>query len=247
MSAGGVQSTWVDAILDLWVGCFLCGLGCLNCTTLAKQVREGTVGLVTRVFSEWRRVLEIRKGSLVMLCPASDAFLDQAIERGWVRDLFALVASRPDLIFLILTKRLSNARKVMPEVPLPNLWIGTSVENQEAADERIPELFDIPAAGYIISAQPLIGPINLMPYLSHSKLKKVVVGGELGERARDCDIEWIKDIQKQCHQSYIKCFITRYTVNGQRITFPTQNGRHSHARGRSNYGSNYHLPVIGEG
>jgi protein gp37 len=247
MSAGGVQSTWVDAILDLWVGCTPCSPGCYNCTTLKKQREEGTTGLVIRDFSEWDRVRELKKGSLVMLCPASDAFLDQAIERGWVKDLFALVASHPDLIFLILTKRLSNAKKVMPEVPLPNLWLGTSVENQEAADERIPELYSIPAAGYIISVQPLIDAINLMPYLSHPKLKKVIVGGELGDRARYCDLEWIKSIQEQCDRAGVKCFVTRYTVNGRRITLPTITRRPSHAKGRYNYGSGHRVAPIGDG
>ena len=49
---------------------------------------------------------------------------------------------------------------------LPNLWLGTSVENQKAADERIPHLLPIPAAVHFVSAEPMLGPIDVKPYVS---------------------------------------------------------------------------------
>ena len=109
--------------------------------------------------------------------------------------------------------------------PLPNVWLGVSVENQAAADERIPVLLQTPAAVRWISAEPLIGPISRwlvpmdgawVPSLVDSmpgrpslepSLDWVVIGGESGPKARPMAVRWVRDIITQCRAAGVPVFV----------------------------------------
>lgn len=101
--------------------------------------------------------------------------------------------------------------------PLRNVWEGASTENQPTADERIPPLLQTPAAVRWISAEPLLGPIDFgkPSYLRTMKighershgLDWVVVGGESGPGARQCDKGWIESIIEQCKAAGVACFV----------------------------------------
>ncbi len=90
--------------------------------------------------------------------------------------------------------------------PLPNVWLGVSVEDQKTAYERIPFLLETPAATRWISAEPLIGPIDFSgmwadPVVHINMLEKldwVVVGGESGKNARPIQPTWVRTIRDQC-------------------------------------------------
>lgn len=108
--------------------------------------------------------------------------------------------------------------------PLPNVWLGVSVEDQKTADERIPLLLETPAAVRWISAEPLLGPIELHNYfytryemsgLHHEteKLDWVVVGGESGPGARPFDIQWARDIIAQCKAAGVPVFVKQLGAN----------------------------------
>ena len=94
-----------------------------------------------------------------------------------------------------------------PGFPLPNVWLGVSTENQKAASERIPILLEVPAAVRFISAEPLLGELDLGNYLCNywrkgltigSYLDWIIVGGESGFKARPCHLYWVRSIVKQC-------------------------------------------------
>ncbi len=106
--------------------------------------------------------------------------------------------------------------------PLPNVWLGTTVENQKAADERIPELMKCPAAVRWLSCEPLLGAVDLnhpIPWGDHgkvyplglgsgrSRIHWVVAGGESGPNARPCDIQNIRSLIEQGHQSGVPVFV----------------------------------------
>lgn len=91
-----------------------------------------------------------------------------------------------------------------PSKPLPNVWLGTSVENQAAADERIPHLLRCPAAVRFLSVEPLLGPTARLPLQG---IHWVIVGGESGHGARPCNIEWVRGIVEQCKSDVIACFV----------------------------------------
>ncbi|HEY0641563.1 MAG TPA: phage Gp37/Gp68 family protein [Pseudonocardiaceae bacterium] len=112
--------------------------------------------------------------------------------------------------------------------PLPNVWLGTSVESQRWAEIRVPLLLDTPAAVRWISAEPLLGPVDLTRVqlvtpralyrpavhldvlqglavepdeLLDSRIDWVVCGGESGHGARPIDPDWARSLRDQCHQS----------------------------------------------
>ena len=93
--------------------------------------------------------------------------------------------------------------------PLPNVWLGVSVENQRWADARIPHLLASPAAIRFISAEPLLGPIDLAPYLEEGapRLGWVIVGGESGPGARPLELGWIRSIVAQGAAANVPVFV----------------------------------------
>lgn len=104
--------------------------------------------------------------------------------------------------------------------PLPNVWLGVSVEDQRAADERIPLLLQTPAAVRWISAEPLLGPLELWPAYHALGTRRpldvldwVVVGGESGPKARPCNVEWIRSIVQQCQAASVPCFVKQLGAN----------------------------------
>lgn len=102
-------------------------------------------------------------------------------------------------------------------VTFPAKWLhlGVSVENQEAADERIPLLLQTPAAVRFLSIEPLLGMLDLSPWLvSHemqgvekNRITWVIVGGESGPKARPCNLDWIRSIVRQCKSAGVPCFV----------------------------------------
>ena len=102
--------------------------------------------------------------------------------------------------------------------PLPNVWLGVSVEDQATADERIPLLLDTPAAVRFVSAEPLLGPVMLDTYLGPlpededgapypSALDWIIVGGESGPGARPMDPEWARSLRDQCAGAGVAFFM----------------------------------------
>lgn len=103
----------------------------------------------------------------------------------------------------------------LPAWPLPNVWLGVSVEDQKRADERIPDLLATPAAVRWISAEPLLGPVDLTQYF-YSPLEMmraldwVVVGGESGRGARPMHPDWVRSIRDQCAQARVPFFFKQW-------------------------------------
>lgn len=95
-----------------------------------------------------------------------------------------------------------------------NVWMGTTVENQEMADKRIPELLKIPAKVRFLSCEPLLGPIALVNkrnWLAQDSdepnIHWVIIGGESGRNARPCNVDWIRYIVSQCKDADVPCFV----------------------------------------
>jgi protein gp37 len=89
--------------------------------------------------------------------PEVRAMQDAARDRLW-----ELIEGTPDLTWMLLTKRPGNIAGLAPATGFPrNVWLGTSVEDQTSADERIPQLLAVPAAVHFLSCEPLLGPVDL--------------------------------------------------------------------------------------
>lgn len=150
--------------------------------------------------------------------------LEWMTSRGRAADVAIAVFRR----FQVLAEADRNAREAVAVWPLPNVWLGVSVEDQQRADERIPLLLQTPAAVRFISAEPLLGPVNLHPWLTgHEQagtpfdgaphvggcvaytppLDWVIVGGESGPGARRCDVAWVRSVVRQCREVSVPVFV----------------------------------------
>jgi protein gp37 len=96
--------------------------------------------------------------------------------------------------------------------PLPNVWLGTSVENQAAADERIPHILNCPAAVRFLSIEPQLEEINL-PRTAEGGIDWVIIGGESGPRARPFNPAWAAKLINQCGDYNIAVFVKQFGAN----------------------------------
>lgn len=102
--------------------------------------------------------------------------------------------------------------------PLPNVWLGVSVEDQQRADERIPDLLATPAAIRWISAEPLLGPVSIIDAMwardpmqcLHASIDWVVVGGESGKGARPMHPDWARSLRDQCAAAGVPFFFKQW-------------------------------------
>ena len=164
----------------------------------------------------------------------SDLF-HEAVNDRQIADIFAVMASCSRHVFQVLTKRPERmrallARNLLESIgavggrygdrwPLPNVWLGVSVENQATADERIPLLLDTPAAVRFLSVEPLLGPVDLRtwmppdPEYRPSAIDWCIVGGESGPKARPCRLRWIGAVLDQCTRAGVSAFVKQLGSN----------------------------------
>lgn len=111
-----------------------------------------------------------------VFCASLGDVFDNEVPRQWRIDLFRLIIDTPNLDWLLLTKRIGNAAKMLQDTaehigpmmdandryrPLPNVWLGATVCNQAEADRDIPKLLAVPARVRFLSIEPMLGPISM--------------------------------------------------------------------------------------
>lgn len=141
---------------------------------------------------------KIPPGSELRVCYTSDFFIEEADE--WRNDAWEFMHNRPDVSFILLTKRPFRVRDCLPkwwDTP-DNVTLEVSVENQRRADERVPVLLSLPFARRGIVAAPLLGEIDLSPYLAGGDINQVSAAGENYDGARICDYDWVLSLRRQC-------------------------------------------------
>lgn len=183
-------------------------------------------GRVNLVESRLDLPLRWKRPRRIFVNAQSDLFHDQVPDE-FIARVWAVMASAPRHTFQVLTKRHGRMRSLLsseefrlavqrriphagasPYVaaywkawPLPNVWLGVSVEDQKRADLRIPALLDTPAAVRWISAEPLLGPVDIINGLGDSWLTGIdwiVAGGESGPGSRPMHPDWARSLRDQC-------------------------------------------------
>lgn len=160
---------------------------------------------------------------LIFTSSWTDFFLEEA--DPWRDEAWDIINATPNNTYQILTKRPENIPTRLPSNwsnGYPNVWLGVSVENQEMADLRIPQLMEIPAKLRFLSCEPLIGPVNLEPFLfsrqtrhtihARNLLHWIIVGGESGPAgsARPMNPIWGSDIQFMCKVANVPFFFKQW-------------------------------------
>lgn len=139
---------------------------------------------------------KLRSG-IVYTCFSTDFLLQDADD--WREECWTMIRERADCTFLFLTKRIERFMECIPEDwgdGYENVVVCCTIENQENADRKLSVFQTLPIKNKCITAQPLIGPIDLGKYLDHIEL--VVVGGESDRDARPLDYDWVLNIREQC-------------------------------------------------
>jgi protein gp37 len=196
----------------------------------------------------------------IFVCSMSDLFHPGVLDEQ-IAAIFGVMATCPQHTFQVLTKRPERAMAWfrggwpgynvlgaaallvagIPEPgdsemtwPLANVWMGTSVEDQATADERIPQLLACPAAVRFVSYEPALGPVDFTRIGEHvpedafdpaywldslrghmvgpddilpSRVDWVIVGGESGPGARPFDLRWAESVVAQCRDAGVACFV----------------------------------------
>mgnify|MGYP003669134360 CR=1 FL=1 len=180
---------WTDHTFNPWEGCQKVAPECDNCYAEARDVRftggthwgpkaprRRTSAQNWQKPRKWNAQAEAfhathGRRQRVFCASLADVF-DNAVDPAWRSDLWALIRECDQLDWLLLTKRPQNMAKMLPpdwNDGWPNVWLGTSAGTQKTADQNIPHLLKTPAAIRFVSAEPMLGPVDLtaQPYLNH--------------------------------------------------------------------------------
>lgn len=185
----------------------------------------------------------------VFCASLADVFEDRHELGPWRLELLDLIRLTPALDWLLLTKRPHLVRPLLSAAidesrvapwdtaavvdwvqgwldgrPPPNVWLGTTVEDQRRAHERVPELLAVPAAVRFLSCEPLLEAVDLRRWLdqpwavhgddgrpraapNRTRPDWVIVGGESGPGARPFDVAWARSLVRQCRAAGVASFV----------------------------------------
>lgn len=238
---------WTDRVWNPTTGCDRVSPGCDHCyaLTMAKRLKgmgsakyqndgdpktSGPGFGIAMHQASLSEPLKWRKPQRIFVNSMSDLF-HAGVDDIFLGLVWQVMAECPQHTFQILTKRPARMRSFLkPFEPLPNVWLGTSAEDQKTAALRIPILLGVPAAVRFVSAEPLLGPIDLAKAIEPnfarggwkdlSRLHWVIAGGESGRGARPVDADWVRSIRDQCAEVDIAFLFKQW--GGQT---PKANGR----------------------
>jgi protein gp37 len=184
-----------------------------------------TGALVAAPDATWAAPLRRRQPATWFVNSMSDLF-HEVMPQAWIERAFAVMAAAPQHRFLILTKRpdcmLTYVREHGP-CP-PNVWLGTSVEDQRRAAERLPILVQVPCATRFVSVEPLLEAVDLSAWLPG--LQWLIVGAESGRGARPFDPAWARSLRDQCTAAGVAFFYKQdATSTGRKLPLPMLDGR----------------------
>ncbi len=221
--ADGSTIEWTEATWNPTTGCDRVSVGCDNCYALTLSKRLKAMGAakyqndgdprtsgpgfgVTVHPHSLLTPYAWRQSRLVFVNSMSDLF-HAKVPLDFVRDVFQVIAGTPQHTYQLLTKRSVRLRRVADQLHWPdNLWLGVSVENEDAVS-RIDDLRDVPAAVRFLSCEPLLGPL---PGLDLTGIGWVIAGGESGRNHRPVQAEWVTGIRDACAQADVPFFFKQW-------------------------------------
>lgn len=252
------QIEWTDATWNPVAGCSLASSGCKNCYAMKMARRLEAMGVAkydgltqkrgrnvtwNGVIREDESALDIpfhwKKPRKIFVNSMSDLFHPD-VSDGFILAVWDVMAKTPQHSYQILTKRPERMRKIVGKKikrVLPNVWLGTSVEDSENV-YRIEELRRTSAAIRFISFEPLISSVGSVDL---SQIHWAIIGGESGANARPIREEWIDEIYEQCGLYNTAFFFKQWGAWGK-----DNQRRSKKANGREYRGQTWdEMPVVG--
>src|SRR5207249_3863325 len=202
---------WTDATWNPVTGCSKVSPGCAHCYAERLSLRFGHSKLPWTpanaaenvVLHEARLLIPVswREPRMIFVNSMSDLF-HELVPDEFIARVFETMRIAHHHTYQILTKRpermrdwfRTNAGRPWAAEPLPNVWLGTSIELNRWVHRAV-ALRETPAAIRFISAEPLLGPL---PDLDLAGIDWLIVGGESGSNHRSMDLEWARDIRDRC-------------------------------------------------
>ncbi|CAB4137541.1 COG4422 Bacteriophage protein gp37 [uncultured Caudovirales phage] len=234
---------WTDHTFNPWIGCQAVSPACDHC--YAEKLVNGRMAgnfAERRRTSEqnwnlplrWNRTAEKEGRSFRVFCASLADVFDNQVPELWRDDLWRLIAATPHLDWLLLTKRPQNIRRMLPVAEMgvpdwgdagwPNVWLGTTAENQEQLAIRAWHLSQVPAAVRFLSCEPLLSALDCnaqnrwgtrwhvltggIRYATSGpavtgRIHWVIAGGESGPGARPMHPDWARSLRDQCARAQV--------------------------------------------
>lgn len=192
------------AMWNPWRGCKKCSDGCLHCYIHKGDAKRGVdTNEIVKTKDFAKPTVRMKNGSykmkpgIVYTCFSTDFLIEEA--DSWRTECWEMIKERQDCTFLFLTKRIERFMECIPEDwndGYDNVVVCCTIENQKNADKKLAVFQTLPIKHKCITAQPLIGSIDIERFLEGIEL--VVVGGESDYYARPLDYNWVLNIREQC-------------------------------------------------
>ncbi|HWA61627.1 MAG TPA: DUF5131 family protein [Caulobacteraceae bacterium] len=232
---------WTDATWNPVAGCTILTAGCTNCYAMRMAARLQAMGVpkyagLTRKSGErhvWTGAVSLdvaaleaprawRKPRLIFVNSMSDLF-QEAVPVDFIRRVWDTMAATPQHTYQVLTKRPDRMAAIAADLQLlPNVWLGTSVEEAAVLD-RLDDLRAAPAAVRFVSFEPLIGSV------AGGDLRDIhwaIVGGESGPRARPMLEDWVDEIHVMAEEAGAVFFFKQWGGRNKKAAGRAYRGRH---------------------
>ena len=231
--------TWCDHTFSPWIGCAQVSPGCDFCYAkswakrfgqpeLWKGQRRRTSAANWKKPLAWNAQAKAEGRRYRVFCSSLADVFDNQVPDEWRAHLWLLISATPHLDWLLLTKRPQNIANMLPRMasivgarwPWPNVWLGTTAENQDELNRRAPHLLNVEARVHFLSCEPLLGQLDLGNIIPASPILRpfdifqglnakgsrevphgidwVIVGGESGPDARPMHPDWVRSLRDQC-------------------------------------------------
>lgn len=212
------EISWTDHTFNPWIGCTKVSPACDHCYAERDNGRRKWVtgwgpGVPRRRTKTWGQPIKWNKDAEAndtrprVFCASLADVFDNEVPPEWRADLFNLISITPNLRWILLTKRIGNAAKMLPwdwKDGYENVGLMATLANQEEWDRDFPKLMDTPARWRGVSAEPLLGPISIGGGKAGfswdaPKVDWIITGGESGPGYRALNMDWVRHIRDQCH------------------------------------------------
>lgn len=233
---------WTDATWNPVAGCTVLTAGCTNCYAMRMAARLDAMGTkkyrgLTRKSGKravWTGKIRVDENSLniphswskprkVFVNSMSDLFHDD-VPVDFIAKVWSVMKQTPRHTYQILTKRPDRMAEVLAAAPfeiLPNVWLGTSIEDGRVL-HRLDAIRRVPTAVRFVSLEPLIGSVAAGDLTG---IHWAIVGGESGPRAREMDPIWVDEIEAMCRRSGTAFFFKQWGGKNKKAAGRTLNGR----------------------
>ncbi|MFJ2565898.1 DUF5131 family protein [Streptomyces sp. NPDC088817] len=214
---------WTEATWNPTTGCDRVSPGCDHCyaLTLAKRLkamgaskyqadgdpRTSGPGFALTIHPDALKIPYGWRGPRTVFVNSMSDLFHARVPQDFVRQVFEVMADTPQHTYQVLTKRARRLRRLAGSLDWPaNVWMGVSVENEEALG-RVSDLRAVPAAVRFLSCEPLLGPLD---GLNLEGIDWVIVGGESGPGHRRMDIDWVLGVKAACDEAGVPFFFKQW-------------------------------------